>query len=118
MSLAGHLRYSVELRVRNEELRINFASPAVNSSFLTLNLNKRLLSCIAIPEFFGGTAILILKNPVEIRQIVESAVVSNFRNRMSCVDQQAGRMTQSYFIQAFYKSFSGSFLYKTTKRHF
>ena len=77
--------------------------------------NKNPCSGKALPELPGRAAFFLFENAVEIRNIVEPAVVSHFCNRIRGIDQYAARMTQADFGEAVNKSISRSLPEETTE---
>lgn len=89
--------------------------------FLALNfsfLYKCPCTGIIITEFLWRAAVFVLENPVEIRKVIEPALVRNFRDRVGSIDQRAGSMAEPDFVQTFNKSFAGSFFNKPAERNF
>ena len=49
-------------------------------------LNKYAMARKVVPELFGRTSLFLFEQSVEIRNVVEATVVSNFSNGMCCVN--------------------------------
>lgn len=45
------------------------------------------------PEFFWSAIFLFSENPIKVREIVETALVTNFGDRICCVYKVSGCMT-------------------------
>lgn len=49
---------------------------------------------IVIAEFLGGAVLFLLEDTVEIADIIEAAVIANFRYRCRAVHQGSGGMSE------------------------
>lgn len=71
-----------------------------------------------LPELLRGARFLLFKDPVEIGDIVEAAVIGYLGNRMGSIDQHAGSMAQPYFVKAVDEGISSPFFNEPAKGNF
>jgi hypothetical protein len=85
---------------------------------LGIRSDKNSHFAVIFPEFFWGQSFTLFKNPVEVGEIVESAVKTNFRNGLVGIYQVTGGYPQAEVIQIFNVVFACAFFHKTAEGHF
>nr|GFC90040.1 hypothetical protein [Tanacetum cinerariifolium] len=53
------------------------------------NLNKDAVARVVAAKLFGRAAFALFEGAVEVRHVVEAALVGNFRHALGCVDEHA-----------------------------
>ena len=82
------------------------------------HLNKHPRTGIEIfPELLWRTGLLLLKDAVEIGDIVEPAMVGDLGDRMRRIDQHPARMPKPDLIQTIDKGIPCPFFHKPAERH-
>ena len=77
-------------------------------------LNNYLALEIVLPEFLGGAAFRPFEQPVEVRQSVEPAVVTDFRHRHRGIDQQTRCPSKAVFDDVIAERLSRTKMKETT----
>ena len=67
-----------------------YGEKALNTNFCSVSKT--------FPEFFWSTALFLFEDPVKVGNIIETALVRYFGDRMSGIDQHLGSMAQPDFI--------------------
>jgi len=80
-------------------------------------LNENARSGKTFTEFPWRTAFFLFEYPVEIRDIIEPAMIGDFGNRVRGINQDAARMTQSDLRQAINKCIARPLSEKSAERN-
>ena len=87
-------------------------------------LEKSLYECsrpgrsIGVPEFLGRAIFFLFKDAVKIRDVIKSALISNFVYGVRGFYQQPGSMPQPYFYQCIHEGFPDLGLEEPAESHF
>ena len=73
---------------------------------------------VILAKLRWGAAVLFSKYTVKVGEVVKSAVKGNLCHGLGGVDEEAGGMPQSNFVQAFNKGSARSLLNKAAERYF
>lgn len=78
--------------------------------------NNGFVLAVVLAELAGGNSFSLLEDAVEVGHIVESAIVTDFRNRVGRVDQCPGGCSQTYVGQEIDETFGCVLLHKAAER--
>ena len=82
-----------------------------------MNCAVALVMLITALEFARRAVFELQKATIEIRNIIKTAVVSNFRDAMGGIYQHAACMAKPYVVQTIYKGFTAAVFKEPAKRN-
>lgn len=89
----------------------------IEGKYSHIKLYQFLFLPVVFTKLFGWTFFLLLENPIEIRKIIKPAFITDFSNRHSRINQQAGSKPQTNINDIVRKILTGTQFKEATERY-
>ena len=89
----------------------------IEGQYSHIKLYQLLFLPVVFTKLFGRTFFLFLEDPIEIRKIIKPAFITDFSNRHSRINQQAGSKPQTNVNDIVRKILTGTQFKEATERY-
>ena len=89
----------------------------IEGKYSHIRLYQFLFLPVVFTKLFGRTFFLFLEDPIEIRKIIKPAFITDFSNRHSRINQQAGSTPQTNVNDIVRKTLTGTQFKEATERY-